>query len=564
MRRFLELVTCCVALGFSLAGCMSLPKPDEKGMSEIPRFMQLYSDSLNKGDTAAAIESLGEAKKRVTSSGKLEGGKGTNFNDEARLTALIGHVEFNRGNISAAATKWHESFDIQYNGLAAKNKLDALNAAMIDGAATGFSQGMAKSMAKQSGQRSYTYTVYNTPVPQPLMISVGKPDGSVLRIPVHVEAYPFDNIVKLNNNSKSSCTATMISSRVAISAAHCMSTGGEAIDPRVMSLRRVGIDPTRSMRVEQYFTHQGSNQGWDRNRRNDWLILVTEADYDKAGTFPKITTKIPDAVMNGTEKIMLAGYSSDLSKGFYLTLHYGCNVRPGQRTNAGTFLTNCENAKGSSGAAVMTTKPPHKIVAIHTAQLVAPKDDYYSVETFTTDFLKTLEKVFKLYQWSAEAIEKTVTEGDYQQQGLSLLAKNGAANAAIEDASTRPVPSLKRPALDTVALAQSQLQQCPPTGRKHNCFGERVIYGNRYVGEFKDDNFNGRGVLTLDSGNKYAGDFREGTREGEAIYYYADGRIYQGQWKIDAPHGTGTLYSANGSILHSGKWVNGQVIFQSN
>jgi len=360
----------------ALAGCMSLPKPDAEEIKKIPLLMQRYKDSLDRGNADAAIESLDKAKEIITRKMKLSGGKGANFNDEARYTALIAKIEFNRGNVESAAQKWTESFVIQFNGLKAKNKVDETNTRIGDAIASGFSQSAAQLTAKSLGQHTYTYTVYNTPVPKPLMIKMGLPEGSVRRMPVQVAAYPFDKIVKLNNNDKNSCTATMISSRVAVSAAHCMSTDGEAIDPTVLSVNRMGIFPSQPIKVQEYFTHMGSNKGWDKNRKNDWLIFVTLKDYDMGGVFPAIIPFIPSTVLAGEEKVMLGGYSFDLSKGFYLTLHYGCNFKTGQNKKAGIYFTNCENAKGSSGAAVMTTIPPYKVVAIHTAHLLDQKDEY--------------------------------------------------------------------------------------------------------------------------------------------------------------------------------------------
>ena len=411
---------CYLLVTTVFVSCMSLPKPDQEEMKKIPSLMQNYSDTLSQGKADAAIEILDKAKLIITKKMDLAGGKGINFNDEARLTALAANIEFNRGNVELAAKKWAESFDIQYNGLKAKNEIDVLNAKIGDAIATGFSQSAAQSSAKSSGQKSYTYTVYNTPVPKPLMINMGLPVGSVLRIPVQVEAHPFDKIVKLNNNDKGSCTATMVSSRVAISAAHCMSAEGLAIDPTLISLKRSGIFPSQPLKVKEYFTHMGSNQGWDKNRKNDWLILITEKDYDISGTFPTIIPFIPNSILSGEEKVMLGGYSADLSKGFYLTLHHGCSFKVGQIPRAGIFFTNCENAKGSSGGAVMTIIPPYKVIAIHTAHLIDPKDDYFSVETFTPDFVKTLANVSLMYG------------------GLSVLAENTSAQERDQGFLTVP------------------------------------------------------------------------------------------------------------------------------
>jgi hypothetical protein len=115
--------------------------------------------------------------------------------------------------------------------------------------------------------------------------------------------------------------------------------------------------------------------------------------YDKSGPFPKVYREIPAPIASGAQNVMLAGYSSDLNNGFYLTLHYGCKFKPNNKSNDGTYLTNCENEKGSSGGAVMTTTKPYSIVGIHTAKLISPRDEYSSVETFGPGFVATLNRL---------------------------------------------------------------------------------------------------------------------------------------------------------------------------
>ena len=58
--------------------------------------------------------------------------------------------------------------------------------------------------------------------------------------------------------------------------------------------------------------------------------------------------------------------------------------------------------------------------------------------------------------------------------------------------------------------------------------------GQKYVGEWKNDNKDGNGTYTWASGSKYVGEYKNGSR-----------------------HGQGTHTRANGTIVHSGEWVNG-------
>lgn len=62
----------------------------------------------------------------------------------------------------------------------------------------------------------------------------------------------------------------------------------------------------------------------------------------------------------------------------------------------------------------------------------------------------------------------------------------------------------------------------------------------RYEGEWKDGQRNGRGVLIW-AGNRYEGDFRNGHRTGHGVLLRADGLRYDGEWLDDRIQGNGVL-----------------------
>ena len=79
-------------------------------------------------------------------------------------------------------------------------------------------------------------------------------------------------------------------------------------------------------------------------------------------------------------------------------------------------------------------------------------------------------------------------------------------------------------------------------------------YTNGYVGEFKDDKFNGQGTFTGADGFKYVGEWENDKFHGQGTLTWADGNKYVGEfksWSMDSyPHGQGTFTYADG-----GKYV---------
>jgi len=71
--------------------------------------------------------------------------------------------------------------------------------------------------------------------------------------------------------------------------------------------------------------------------------------------------------------------------------------------------------------------------------------------------------------------------------------------------------------------------------------------GNKYVGEFKDDKFNGLGTYTFVSGSKYVGEFKNDLQNGQATFTSANGDKYVGEYKDGKRIGQGTFTFANGN-----------------
>ena len=53
----------------------------------------------------------------------------------------------------------------------------------------------------------------------------------------------------------------------------------------------------------------------------------------------------------------------------------------------------------------------------------------------------------------------------------------------------------------------------------------------KYTGEWKNNKYNGYGVLLFGTGLKYEGQFVDGKRHGFGTLHWPDGRIYKGEWE---------------------------------
>ena len=82
--------------------------------------------------------------------------------------------------------------------------------------------------------------------------------------------------------------------------------------------------------------------------------------------------------------------------------------------------------------------------------------------------------------------------------------------------------------------------------------------GDKYVGEMRNGQRHGFGILTYANGEKYEGEFKDDKMNGRGTYTWANGNKYEGDWVNDARTGRGTHTWANGE-KYEGDWVNGNM-----
>ena len=54
---------------------------------------------------------------------------------------------------------------------------------------------------------------------------------------------------------------------------------------------------------------------------------------------------------------------------------------------------------------------------------------------------------------------------------------------------------------------------------------------DKYLGQYKEDNRSGLGIYFYSNGDRYIGEWIEGNKDGEGTYFYRDGRVHEGLWK---------------------------------
>ena len=95
-----------------------------------------------------------------------------------------------------------------------------------------------------------------------------------------------------------------------------------------------------------------------------------------------------------------------------------------------------------------------------------------------------------------------------------------------------------------------------------NCIngkGKKVWQNGRvYIGEFKNGLRDGIGMHEI-NGNKYEGEWKEDNINGQGKYTFADGKSYEGEFKNNKFHGQGKFTLADGTIIE-GEYKEGNFI----
>ena len=109
-------------------------------------------------------------------------------------------------------------------------------------------------------------------------------------------------------------------------------------------------------------------------------------------------------------------------------------------------------------------------------------------------------------------------------------------------------------------ISSSNLPACPSSGYFHNCFGTSTYDDMKYVGEWKENEYNGQGTLSFSNGVNYVGEWRNGNLNGYGTVIFPNGVKYVGELKDSKYNGQGTLFAPNGSIINQGIWADNKFV----
>jgi hypothetical protein len=82
--------------------------------------------------------------------------------------------------------------------------------------------------------------------------------------------------------------------------------------------------------------------------------------------------------------------------------------------------------------------------------------------------------------------------------------------------------------------------------------------GNRYSGEWVDNEMTGVGECHYHSGNVYEGEFAQGKKHGKGCFIWANGNRYEGEYENGNMHGQGTYTWSNGN-MYTGDWLDNEI-----
>jgi len=203
-----------------------------------------------------------------------------------------------------------------------------------------------------------------------------------------------------------------------------------------------------------------------------------------------------------------------------------------------------------------------------------PQNVNYAVKSNYLIELASTVNGLKLAQGSSfgNVFSKKLTETASEvEQSLVLIGVELAKKPSLKveaKPQPRPAPAAQPPSASMQQAAPPAISKLPPcvgTDPKgwDNCAGSfRFSNGNFYIGEFKNGQRDGNGVLDIANKGcvtsfncigsmvhaRYAGTFKDGKIDGYGTWIADDGEKYVGQFRMNLRNGKGTLTTKSGTV----------------
>lgn len=87
--------------------------------------------------------------------------------------------------------------------------------------------------------------------------------------------------------------------------------------------------------------------------------------------------------------------------------------------------------------------------------------------------------------------------------------------------------------------------------------GTLILENSRYIGDFRDGDYNGYGIFISTRGHRYEGDFLGGLPDGQQTVIYPDGSVYVGQFRNGLNNGYGRVTMPDGEVI-TGEFKDGK------
>lgn len=134
---------------------------------------------------------------------------------------------------------------------------------------------------------------------------------------------------------------------------------------------------------------------------------------------------------------------------------------------------------------------------------------------------------------------------------VSLCYVSGVADGETKDAERHG----KGQYTSSIGKYKGDFKHDEYSGRGHMDYADGAVFN----GEWRGGVFEGRGSL-IREGDEYDGHFKQGLKCGQGRMVYADATSYVGEWLNDQRHGAGKLISADQSVVKEATWEADQIV----